>query len=400
LTDRAGSGGRRAEGLKVAGRPSGALRDQARNDLPRGPSSDPSVQAGSPIMSRWMDDVAKERRAQVPSAVNDPPEGQALGGRRSARLRLRAAWMYYVEEMTQNAVADALGIGRVTVVRLLSDARALHEVKISLRRDIAELAGLEMALQRRFGLTEAIVAPLSSGDADATAAIGAATGQFISDFITSNMIIGVGWGRTLLKTLSFIDEKPLSNVAVVSLLGGISAVRQYNPAEFGWQFSRAFGADCFQIAAPALVDSVETKQALVERCGIGAIFELANSLDAILISVGGMNLEATNYLFGHFSAEDRQSLLSRGAVGDILYNFFDKDGKLIDHPINERVMSVPMAKMINTPHRILTSGGAEKIDAILGAMRLIRPTVFVTDEATARALLARKGAESSVDLVS
>ena len=163
--------------------------------------------------------------------MNDPPEGQALGGRRSARLRLRAAWMYYVEEMTQNAVADALGIGRVTVVRLLSDARALHEVKISLRRDIAELAGLEMALQRRFGLTEAIVAPLSSGDADATAAIGAATGQFISDFITSNMIIGVGWGRTLLKTLSFIDEKPLSNVAVVSLLGGISAVRQYNPTE-------------------------------------------------------------------------------------------------------------------------------------------------------------------------
>ncbi len=377
----------------VAGRGSGALRNQPRTDLSRGSSGPPNVEAGSRIMSRWMDDVAKERRAQLPSAVTDSPDGQALGGRRSARLRLRAAWMYYVEEMTQNAVADALGIGRVTVVRLLSDARALHEVKITLRRDIAELTGLEIALQRRFGLTEAIVAPLSSTDADPTAAIGAVTGQFISDFITSNMIIGVGWGRTLLKTLSFIDEKPLSNVAVVSLLGGISAVRQYNPAEFGWQFSRAFGADCFQIAAPALVDSVETKQVLVERCGIGAIFELADSLDAILISVGGMNLEATSYLFGHFSAEDRQSLLSRGAVGDILYNFFDKEGALVDHPINARVMSVPMPKLINTPHRILTSGGTEKIDAILGAMRLIRPTVFVTDEATARTLLAHGDAE-------
>jgi DNA-binding transcriptional regulator LsrR (DeoR family) len=340
-----------------------------------------------------MDDVARERRAAPPSATTELPEGQALGGRRSARLRLRAAWMYYVEEMTQNAVADALGIGRVTVVRLLSDARALHEVKISLRRDIAELTGLEMALQRRFGLTEAIVAPLSGAEADPTAAIGAVTGQFISDFITSNMIIGVGWGRTLLKTLSFIDEKPLSNVAVVSLLGGISAVRQYNPAEFGWQFSRAFGADCFQIAAPALVDSVETKQVLVERCGIGAIFQLADSLDAILLSVGGMDLEATSYLFGHFTAEDRQSLLSRGAVGDILYNFFDKDGHLVDHPINDRVMSVPIPKLLNTRHRILTSGGIQKVDAILGAMRLIRPTIFMTDEATARALLARAEAE-------
>jgi DNA-binding transcriptional regulator LsrR (DeoR family) len=310
-------------------------------------------------------------------------------GRRSSRLRMRAAWMYYVEEMTQNAIAEALGIGRVTVVRLLSDARALNEVKISLSRDIAELPGLEIALQRRFGLAEAIVAPLSSPDADPTAAIGAVTGQFISDFVASNMILGVGWGRTLLKTLSFVDEKPLVNLAIVSLLGGISAVRQYNPAEFAWQFSRLFGADCFQIAAPALVDSVETKRALIERCGIGAVFELADSLDAILFSVGGMGPDATSYLFGHFTGEDRQSLLSRGAVGDVLYNFFDRNGELVNHPINGRVMSVPFPQLLRTKHRILTSGGAEKIDAILGVMRLMRPTIFVTDETTARTLLAR-----------
>jgi DNA-binding transcriptional regulator LsrR (DeoR family) len=55
---------------------------------------------------------------------------------------------------------------------------------------------------------------------------------------------------------------------------------------------------------------------------------------------------------------------------------------------------------MNTPHRILTSGGAEKIDAILGAMQLIRPTVFVTDEATARTMLAREATETSADAAS
>src|SRR5260370_5409466 len=73
-------------------------------------------------------------------------------GRRSARLRLRAAWMYYVEEMTQNAIAETLGIGRVTVVRLLSDARALHEVRVSVSRNVAQLLRLEFELQRAFGL--------------------------------------------------------------------------------------------------------------------------------------------------------------------------------------------------------------------------------------------------------
>ena len=44
--------------------------------------------------------------------------------KRSERLRQRAAWMYFVEEMTQSAIADALGVGRVTVVRMLAEAKA------------------------------------------------------------------------------------------------------------------------------------------------------------------------------------------------------------------------------------------------------------------------------------
>ena len=319
--------------------------------------------------------------------VSEPLE--ARSGNRSARLRLRAAWMYYVEEMTQNAVADALGIGRVTVVRLLRDARALNEVKISVSRTVAELPGLEIALAREFGLTEAVVAPLSSADADPTAAIGAATGRFVSDFVGPNMKLGVGWGRTLLRSLSFVDERPVADMSVVSLLGGISAVRQSNPAEFAWQFSRLFGADCYLIAAPALVDSHATKRTLIERCGIGPVFELATSLDAILVSIGGMDANATSHLFGHFSGEDRQSLQACGAVGDILYNFYDIAGTLVDHPINDRVMSVALPQLLGTPHRILTSGGPEKVEALLGALRLLRPTVLITDEVTAARLLAR-----------
>src|SRR3977135_1006460 len=50
--------------------------------------------------------------------------------------------MYFVEEMTQSAIADALGVGRVTVVRMLAEAKALGEVRIALSRGDAELGGL------------------------------------------------------------------------------------------------------------------------------------------------------------------------------------------------------------------------------------------------------------------
>ncbi len=322
----------------------------------------------------------------------DQLSSPAQSGRRSQRLRLRAAWMYHVEEMTQSAIAEALGIGRVTVVRLLSDAQALHEVRIRLSRDIAGLTSTEMALERALGIAEAVVAPLSSPAADPTQPIGAATGQYLSAFLRPGMKVGVGWGKTLIAALAYIDEKPLPGLTVVSMLGGIAKVRQYNPADFAWQFSRLLQADCFLIPAPALVDSIETKQALIERCGLAETFELGRSLDAVVMSVGGMGSEGTSYRFGYFSEADRQSLMATGAVGDLLYHFFDLDGAIVEHSINSRVMAIPADTIRAAPHRILTSGGPDKVEAIVGAIRLCRPTVLITDEVTAAAVLEAVGA--------
>ena len=47
-------------------------------------------------------------------------------------IRLRAAWMYHVEGLTQSEIGIRLGLGRVTVVRLLAEARVRNEVKVSI----------------------------------------------------------------------------------------------------------------------------------------------------------------------------------------------------------------------------------------------------------------------------
>ena len=62
--------------------------------------------------------------------------------------------------------------------------------------------------------------------------------------------------------------------------------------------------------------------------------------------------------------------------------------------INKRAMSVGIEQLRSAPIRVLTSGGAEKLDALIGGLELVKPTVFVTDEQTASALLARAGRDS------
>jgi DNA-binding transcriptional regulator LsrR (DeoR family) len=308
--------------------------------------------------------------------------------RRSERLRQRAAWMYFVEEMTQSAIAEALGVGRVTVVRMLAEAKALGEVRIALSREYAELGGLEAALTRAHGFDEAIVAPLSSASADPTAPIGAALGDFISSLLRNDMKIGLGWGRTLNRSLEYLRERSLRDLTIVSLVGGVTHFAHDNPAEFPSAFARAFNADCYLVPAPALVDSPATKAALIERCGLGAVYDFARALDAVVVSVGSLGPEATIARYQLVSESERRLMREYGGVGEMLCNVFGRDGRVIDHSLNHRVMSVPLEAVRSAPIRVLAAGGAHKLAAIEGAIKLLRPTALVTDEATARKLAA------------
>src|SRR5271166_7082228 len=187
---------------------------------------------------------------QETSMTQDHNAESPRAPKRSERLRQRAAWMYFVEEMTQSAIADALGIGRVTVVRMLAEAKALGEVRIALSRGHAELGGLEAALCKAHGFEETLVAPLSAEAADPTGPIGAALGDYVSSILRNDMKIGLGWGRTLNRSLEYLRERSLRGLSVVSLVGGVTHFAHDNPAEFPSAFARSFYADCYLIPAP------------------------------------------------------------------------------------------------------------------------------------------------------
>jgi len=303
------------------------------------------------------------------------------------RLRARAVWLYHVEGLTQNDIATQLGINRVMVVRLLADAKRRNEVRVTISAPLADLVELERAVEMRFGIARVIVAPFADPEGDPVRVIAAAAGNFISGLMKSGMTVGVGWGRTLYNTLPFIAGATLDDFRVISLLGGIAAARRFNPAEFAWQFAELYQAEGFLIPAPAVVDSPETKHALLERCGLAAIFEMADKLDVALLSVGGISNMTTSYRTGYITESDRRSLIEAGAVGDVLYNFIDEAGDLVAHEVNNRVISANLLRLRRTPERVLISGGRDKLVAVRAALRTLAPTTLITDEQTAMSLL-------------
>ena len=297
-------------------------------------------------------------------------------------LRIRAAWIYYIEGKTQQETADILGLSRVAVTRLLSGARERGEVSIRVKSNLDSIVETARRLERRFNLEQAIVAPWPAQAGDPTRAIAAAAAGYLSRAVKSNMTIGVGWGRTLHATLDFMEGRPLRNTRVVSLLGGIAEAKRFNPGEFAWRFAELFSAEGFLIPAPALVDSPETREALLARCGLGNVFQMAESSNMALLSCGGIST-STTFRTGYMSEAERRSLIDAGAVGDILCQFLNSDGKIVNHPANRRFIAMGLDRLRKIKHTVLISGGLEKKKILLACLKVLSPRVFVTDEQTA-----------------
>ena len=321
-------------------------------------------------------------------AEPDPPEASSLTlPPPHDQLRVRAAWLYYVEGLTQADVARRLGVNRIMITRLLADARHRGEVVIRIKSDIAPIIEVQQQLEQRFGLSLAIVAPFLDETGDPTQVIAAAAGAYVSQLMTHRLTVGVGWGRTLQAMLAHIEGRALEDVRVVSLLGGIALARRFNPAEFAWQFAELFGAEGYLIPAPALVDSAQTKHTLLEHCGLDQVLQMAESCDLALLSCGGIESMTTSYRVGHVTEAERTSLIRAGAVGDVLYNFIDRDGRLVDHPVNQRSISLSLEGLARIENKALLAGGVEKRGIISAVLKSVKPRILVTDEVTARYLV-------------
>jgi DNA-binding transcriptional regulator LsrR (DeoR family) len=302
-------------------------------------------------------------------------------------LRLRAAWLYHAYGKTQAEVADQLGIGRSSVIRLLEDAKARGEVKIWIESGESGLTALALELEDRLGLDEAIVVPGAETPDQASKAVGLALGKFLSDVIIDGMTVGVGWGRTLSAALASFHPPRHENVKVMSLLGGAVETQFANPFEVSWRIATALDAECYLFPAPLVVDSAETKQRLMRDCGLDRLSAIASALDLAVVSAGDISSQSGSLVRHLIDPRDHDELLALGCVADIMCNFLDRDGKLVDHPLNQRTMSVGLEALRNARHIVLASGGEQRATAILAVIRSIGCHTLVTDESAARAML-------------
>ena len=142
------------------------------------------------------------------------------------------------------------------------------------------------------------------------------------------------------------------------------------------------------MSVPVLAPDSSTRDALFSHAGIDEIVHASKSLDLAIVTAGDLSPYSTASQFSVLERDDIASLQAAGAVGHVLFRFIDANGKVIDHPINDRVMAIDPRDLSATRKIVLASGGWRKYDAVRAAMKLLKPHVLVTDESVAERLVA------------
>lgn len=302
-------------------------------------------------------------------------------------LRTRAAWLYYKEGMTQGQVAQELGLNRAKVLRMLAASRMDGTVQIRVLSKQSSCIALERELERKFNLDRAIVVPVPKQAEQLPEIIGGVLGEYITDLLKENLIIGLGWGKTLSSCLPSIPQQTDAHISVVSLLGGLTRVSAFNPSEFAWRLGDRLAAEAYLIAAPVFAPDERTRDALLTHPGIREVFRRSENLDVAVVSVGDLSPGSTFSRYSLLEREELMSLQKAGAVGDILCRFINADGEILDHDVNRRVVAVDPRSLRTARKIVLASGGWHKYGVFRAALKMLSPHVVLTDLEVAQRLV-------------
>jgi DNA-binding transcriptional regulator LsrR (DeoR family) len=315
--------------------------------------------------------------------------GPAVSGDQT-RLMAKIALMYHERGARQTEIAQELHVSQSKVSRLLARAAEVGIVRTTVTVPAGVHTDLEDALERRYGLKEAVVVDVSGAESEVTPALGSGLATYLEATLTGSEVVGISsWSATLLAAAAAMRRSASPVVdQVIQIVGGVGESRvQVQASRLISLFADATGAEPVFMPAPGVLGSASARRVLVEDPAVAAVMDSWSGLTTALVGIGSLQPSPLLRESGNSVAErDQDELRAAGAVGDICLRYFDADGTVVGSQFDDRVVGIAPDQFQAIPRRVGVAGGERKHDAILGALRGGWLNVLVTDVDTAARL--------------
>jgi deoxyribonucleoside regulator len=305
---------------------------------------------------------------------------------------IRAARMYYYQNLTTDAIAHEMNVSRSTISRLLSFARQNGLVDIRIADPNEHPQQFEKIITDYFKIIRAHVVPVKevAGEAEWLEQVAQYTASYLNSVFESNMILGIAWGTTVSGISRHLLPKVTHDSQIVQLngAGNTQTMGIEYASEIVRRFAQNFQAVAHLFPVPTFFDFADTKQAYWKEGSIQRLIELQKKADLFLYSIGAVNAGIPSHVYsgGYLDREDYAELKENHIVGDIATIFFRKDGSYQDISLNAR-SSGPDLELFKQKHGICVVSGLAKVKGVFSALQGHLISELIIDEPTARNLI-------------
>jgi DNA-binding transcriptional regulator LsrR (DeoR family) len=324
-------------------------------------------------------------------------------------LLLEAAQLHYEDGLTQAEVADALGITRIKVNRLLQAARQIGVVRFLVvpRVEHAYLKGIEDELKAAYRLRDVLLVPGRAEILDGTLAtntreaivetLAQAAAQYLDRCLTDEDILCVNWGRVMRSVVDHLrPTRPLPGLMVLPMLGTLNVHADTFEANFlAAEIASAYAANHAYLVAPAIVRNPDQKRVVMELPLVREPLEHMSRSTIAITAIGPADpINSTMVQRGWLERAEVESLVEKGAIGEICSWWFDAAGEEV---CDERCYPIGLGlkglkEMVASGRQVIAVVGADRtrIEPVRATLVGGMVNVLITDHITARHLLERR----------
>jgi len=302
----------------------------------------------------------------------------------------KIARMYYEDGLTLADIGSRIHVSRYTVSRMLKQAKEIGVVEILIHDQWQQSESLEFHLKESFNLEHVVVMVRGDRtDQELYKGLGFLGGQYLSQVLEPGSVLGISWGRTMNSLVEQFQPSGKKDLRVVQMMGfaGVDNLNIDGP-DIARRLAEKLNCPYQFLPAPLVVESPELKADLINQGKIREVLSMADSSGIKVFSVGCLSQADHSIWTGYMDSADFQVLMDAGVVGHISGHFFDEQGEIVDVRISRTIIGTDLEAISQTPLSICVAGGGSKWNAILGGLRGGFFNVLVTDDLSAREILA------------
>jgi len=307
---------------------------------------------------------------------------------------------YYRDQWTMAEIGKRMGMSRHRVGRLLKEAQETGVVRIEIRTPFDQETALEHRLESALGLKTSVVVDVNdlAEPRQIKTRTCAAGAEFVQQLIQQGNTIGIGWGSTTFELVNQIQANSPVDVTVVQITGGnkwLSA--QFDCREVTRRLAEKLGVEPVLLHAPGIVDTPETRDILLKESAIADTFRHFDAIDIAVVGIGSLVPDRSSTLIasGYIDADELETLIEAGAVGDVFSYFIDEGGEIVRTDLYDRSITIGIDHLRRVPTSIGIATGAVKAKAVVAAVRGGFVNTLIVDSLLAEAVLAELAAKGN-----